>query len=484
MTEDEPGNLNLGLEILKGFWGKIIQAGLGFAGTVLFSRALGPTDFGGYYLLLSVVMVANRPIMGISVATKKRFAEHDAAREQIVGTQLAFNLAALALVTISAVAFRGQLADYTGLENAALLFVVLFGSILAFAPTQQLISARGKISAPVWIDTLRSLFTFPLQLALVLFGLGATGMAFGLSGATLLVVPISLYYLRTLPAIPNWETVRSIWEFARFSIWSRIIGRAYDELDPLLLGYLLAPAAVGYYQVAYKLTIPGMFIATIASSGLLTKVSNLDARGESFGEDVTNAAAMTSILAIPMFFGALAIPERLIITFFEVEYVEAAPLLVGLTLFTIVRTQSSLLGDVLNGLDRPLLVFRGSFAALVVNVVVGIPLTLQMGAIGVVIATVFAEFLRYLLFFVVLRNEIGTGLLPRPLLAQAAAGAVMFGIIEWLHGTYVTIDSWVMMGMVLAIAGVVYFSVLAAISRFVRTTVRSILLDAIDGIAG
>lgn len=482
MSDSDPGEMKLGLEVLKGFWGKLLQALLGFVGTVIFARALGPNSFGGYYLLLSLVMLANRPIMGVAVATKKRFAELDADRSHIFGAQIIFNAAALGVAIVGAVIFSARLDSYTGLDNAAILFVVLFGSILTFAPTQELVAGAGKISAPVWIDTVRSLFTFPLQLGLVMLGLGAAGMAFGLSLATLLCVPISLYYLHTVPTYPSRDTLKSVWNFARYSIGSRIVGRAYDELDPLLLGFLLTPSVVGYYQVAYKLTIPGTFISVIASSGMLAKVSNLDTKGQSIDTDVTNSVAFVSVLAIPIFFGALAIPEQLIITAYEAEYASAAELLIGLALFSIVRTQSSLLGDTLNGLNRPAIVLRGSAVALVINLAVGIPITLEFGPIGVVVATVLAETFRYALFFIIVRRETSAKLLPRPLFEQIAAGVVMFGVVQIVHQTYVTIDSWIPLLLLLTLGAGVYFATLAAISTLFRSTVQSVIQDARHGL--
>lgn len=478
MAEPDPGEMKLGLEVLKGFSGKLLQALLGFAGTIIFARALGPHSFGGFYLLLSLVMLANRPIMGVAVATKKRFAELDAARSDIFGAQIVFNIVVFGAVTICVLIFSPHLESYTGLDDAAILFIVLFGAILTFAPTQELVAGAGKVSVPVWIDTLRSVFTFPLQLWLVLLGLGAAGMVFGLSIATYLSVPITLYYLRTVPTVPKWETLRSVWEFARYSVCSRIIGRAYNELDPLLLGFLLTPSVVGYYQVAYKLTIPGTFVTVIASSGLLAKVSNLDSKGKSVGNDVTNTVSFASVLSIPMFFGALAIPESVIVTAYESDYAAAAELLIGLTVFTIIRTQSTVLSNVINGLEKPSVVLRGSVGSLVINLAIGIPFTLEFGPIGVVVATIVAEAFRYGLFFVVVRRETSANLLPRQLFKQVVAGVFMFSVVETVHITYITVSSWADLLLLLIMGGFVYFIVLSSISAFFRNTLRLVLGDA------
>lgn len=481
MSDRDPGKTNLGLEVFKGFGGKLLQAFLGFVGTIIFARELGPNAFGGFYLLLSVVSMANRPVMGIANATKKRFSEATTDSSRIVGAQLAFNIVIFGIAILGAVIFGDQLSSYSGLEQAPLLFVVMFGSLLSFTPLQEILMGTGRVSIPVWIDTLRSVFTFPFQFALVFVGLGAAGMAYGLSLATLLCVPITFYYLRVLPSRPTLETLRSVWEFARYSIGTRLVGRAYDELDPLLLGFLLTPSVVGYYQVAYKLTIPGTFITVIASAGLMAKVSNLDSKQRSVDSDVTNTAAFASLLAIPLFFGALAMPETIIVTAYEAEYAEAASLLVGLALFSVVRTQAEVLENVLDGLDMPSATFQWSAVTLVLNLAIAIPATVRFGPIGIVASTVVAEIFRYGLFFVTVKRHTGATLLPRPLFEQALAGAIMFVVIDTVHATYVTVSSWMELLALVGGGAAVYFLALSAISDLFRHTIQSVLRDAVAG---
>lgn len=476
----EAGDMNLGLEVAKGFAAKLVQAALGFAGTIIFARALGPSSFGGFYLVLSLVQLADRPVKGVEVAAKKRFSEAESSRREVLGAQLLASGVAILAAVVAVVALAGPLASFTGVANAGLMFVLLFAGFVFFSPLQELLAARGLVGVQTWNDTLRSLFTFPFQLAFVLLGYGAAGMAYGLSLATFCCLPVTHYYLRTMPRRPGRETLRSLWAFARYSVVSRILGRTYSRLDVLLLGYFLTPATVGYYEVAYKLTVPATFVTVVAGTGLMTKVSNLHSREKGVAADVTNTLAFSSVLAIPLFFGALAIPEAVIVTAYGAEYAAAADLLVGLALYTIIMTQASPLQSVVDGLNLPNLDMRVSAATLALNVVIGIPLVLTIGAIGVVVGTVVAEAFRYLLFAFIVRRYTEANLLPRPLLGQVAAGVVMFGAVVAGHA-YLSVDSWFALGVLLAWGGIVYFVVLTAVSRLFRLAVVSVTRDALAG---
>lgn len=478
--QSEIDDTSLGLEVAKGFSGKLIQAVLGFAGTILFARILGPTSFGGFYLLHTVVQMSLRPMMGVANASMKRFSEFGTDRREIVGTQLLFDVALVGLLVPLAFLLDGPFSAYTGIDGSASLYAVLLVALVLFGSFQQLLPARGRIGVEVWNDTLRSVFTTGLQVVFVFAGFGAAGMVYGLSAATYLTLPITHYYLRTIPTLPSRETLSSVWQFARYSVFNRIVGHAYDRLDVLLIGFLVTPAAVGYYEVALKFTVPAMFVSGLAGTGLMNKVSSADSKGESSTMDITNTVSYASIISIPLFFGSLAVARPLIVTVYGSEYVEAATLLVGLTLFAVLRSQSSPLESVVNGLDLPNLIVRIAAFTLGLNIVVGVPLIIEFGAIGAVFATVVAESVRYFLLFRLVRRETGAELISRPMKEQLLAGGLMFAVVRLVFEHVVSVDSWLHLSVLLALGGAVYFGTLALISRSFRVTLRSVYADATD----
>lgn len=478
MDRKSAGEMDLGVEVGKGMAAKMVQAAFGFAGAIIFARVLGPTGFGGFYLLLSLVELSKRPINGVSTAIQKRYAEANSPREELVGTLVWTSLVALGIVTVGVFTFEHTLVSYTGIQSAPILFVILFAAVANFPAYQNLLTSIGKLGVQTWIDTVRSVLTFAGQLLLVLLGYGAAGMAIGLSVGTFILLPLSHYYLRRLPRMPSKGTIRSVWTFARYSVPSIVVGKAYDRFDILLLGVLATPALAGQYEVAYKLTIPATFIAGLAGSGMMAKISDLHSREESVEQHITNTLAFSSLFAIPMFFGAMAMPRTTIVTVYGPEYRAAALLLIGLLLFRVISSQTSVLGNVVNGLNLPEYQLQASTIALAINIPLGIVLYFEMGALGVVVATVVAETLRYALMYRVIRRRIGATLLPRALLEQLVAGGIMFVIVEFSRQSII-VRSWIEFGLLVAIGVAVYFGVLFALSQHFRITVRSVLGQAL-----
>lgn len=468
--------MSLGLEVGKGFVAKVVQAALGFAGTVIFARVLGPASFGGFYLLLSLTQLPTQLVMGVSKAVQKRYAEAGAPRRELLG--ILFGSIGLALIAAAAGAFifRDFLVSYTGLASAPWLFVLLFTAVANFPMYQNLLPSIGRLSAQTWIDTLRSFVTFPLQLLFVLAGYGAAGMAYGLSLGTFLLVPVTHYYLQTLPAVPTRATIRSVWSFARYSAPSNIFGTAYDRFDVLLLGFLATPAVAGNYEIAYKLTVPATFIAGLSGSGLMATLSDLDSRGEAFQTEISNTLAFSSLFAVPLFFGALAISRVTVVTIYSSEYRAAATLLIGIALYRLINTQANVLTDIVSGLDMPELQLRASAVTLAVNIPLGVFLYTQIGAVGVVVATVLAEFLRYLIMLWYVKQQTQARLVPRALLEQLAVGAVMALAVESTQ-QFITVQSWIDFGLLIGVGGLVYFGLLVVVSSHFRVTVEGVWQD-------
>lgn len=478
MSDTTPGEMSLSLETLKGVSAKMIQAVLGFIGAIIFARVLGPKDFGGFYLLFTLQQLADRPLAGIGTAAKKRYSEIDAPRDEILGCLLIACLFATGVAGVGAVLFEDWLTQFTGMEEAAIVFVVLFSTIVFFHPFQQLLAAKGLVGLETWNDTLRSVLTLPLQLGFVALGFGAAGMGYGLAAATLLTVPVIHYFLRVRPTTPSRETVHSLWTYARYSIVTRFIGKTFKRLDLLLLGWLVTTGAAGYYEAAFKLTVPASFIALIAGSGLMVKVSNLDSRGEAVADHISNTVSFVSILAVPMFFGTLVLSEELIVTAFGAQYQAGAPLLIGLAFYQVVATQSNPYRNGLNGLDLPDLGMKIDLLVVVVNLAVGIAFTLEFGAIGVVVATILAESLRYLLCMVSLKRRVPElSTFPRLFFEQVLAGFVMFGVVT-LARTQVMVNSWLSLGLLVCVGAVTYGVVLLALSAHLRLTVRAVVSEA------
>jgi O-antigen/teichoic acid export membrane protein len=474
----EARNVDFGVTVSWGVIAQLTMAAVGFVGTILFARILGPAEFGGFYLLFALVKLADRPIAGVARAVKKRLSEASAPTAELFGAGLLMYVLTGAIGVAVVVLTEDLIVDYTGMPEAGIAFIALLLVLGLFVLSQNVFAATGLVGKPMWIDTLRSLLTFPAQLALVLLGLGSAGMAFGLVAATVLVLPITWWFIETPPTVPSRTQFKSIYEFARYSVPNSFLNKTFRQYDTLLLGFLISQGAAGQYEVAFKLTIPATFVAGAVGSGLMARVSNLATAGEEFMQDLINSLSFASIIAIPLFFGALAIPEAIVVTAYGAEYLPAASLLAGLALFQLFASQNRVLWAAIEGLDHPEWTMRVNTVIVVLNIITGYLLTLEYGIIGVVISTVATEFVRYLAYAGFLRSDFELELLPTALRRQLVAGVVMLGAVQGAN-YYVQVQSWYHLAILLCIGGLVYFGSLTLISPHFRDTAESITRSAL-----
>ncbi|WP_256545637.1 lipopolysaccharide biosynthesis protein [Halobellus inordinatus] len=479
-----PRSVSPSLEVLRGFVGKLFMAGIGFVGTILFARVLGPRDFGGYFLLFTVAEFAKLPVAGFALAGKKRLSEARGNPGEIASATLVIALALAVVGAGVALAFDSVLVDYTEVENAAVLFGLLFGTSVLFIMLDNLIAGTGRTSLTIWIDLIRSALTTPLQILLVVLGYGVTGMVAGVSAATGLAIPISYRYLGVELAVPSRRVFRRLWSYAKHGILVSTTSKAYSRLDIFLLGLFFAPTVAGRYEVAMKLTLPAIFITQIAGSTMMARVSDLNSDDLPIEAEIRNTVMFSSVLALPIFFGGALLSKPLVVTVYGPEYAGAAPLLIGLSLFRVLQSQTAPLKEALNGMNRPELNVRIGLVTLATNAILALLLVGPFGAVGIVAATVVAECLRYAGSAVLVRRlRPEVVLLTRPQVEQFAAASVM-GVTVYGAHQIVAVRSWVDLSLLLVVGAATYAVALTVLSHRFRSTVRDVYREVVASTGG
>lgn len=449
-----------------------------FAGSIVLGRILGPDGYGTFYFLMAIVLFAHNPINGWATACRKRLTESDFPSGEAIGATVLGIAVGTAITLVSAFLLSPIITSHTGNTDSWVYLTVLFVGIISFTASLQVLKATKHFGTSTWVEAVRDIVRVILQGGLVISGFGVAGMVGGITVANLLIVPVVFYLIGAKPTVPSKESLLAIWEFARSSIPSGLVGIAQNRMDVLLLGFLVGTEVVGNYEIALKMTMPAMFVAGVAQSGLMGRISNLRSKGEPIVRDIQNNLAYASIIGIPLFFGTLTMAEPLVVTIYSNKFAGAAPFLVGLALFRLLRTQKAILVATINGLDRPDLNLRISTVVFSVNIILGVALLYIVGPLGIVAATIVSEVLAYGTRAYYVGSMIpDLSLLTRPIYEQFASGIVM-AIVVYAAREVLPMRFWPMVIVVIGIGGLTYFMMLFTISKSLRTTMRSIVADA------
>lgn len=471
MSGRDTSQLSVSREALVGLGGKVLQAALGFAGVLFLTRTLGSDGLGQYRTVTAAAFVVVQFSEGVGSAIKKRVSEVETAPPAFLTFGLVVHAGVSVLTLAVLLLVRPFAVSYFGTPELAGGVVLVTGTLGLFTVLSGYLSGIGYPARATWFDTVRSVATLAGQVGLILWGLDSFGAVAGLAVGTVVTAGLVWLSIRAPLVVPTADVARRTLSFARHDVPTNLLSNFYKSADPLLIRLFAGASGVGYFTLAAQLVMPASMFASSISNPLSVRSSGVDSVGRDVRPDLVNAVAYTGLLAIPIFFGAVAIGEALLSSGVFGESFDSAPgaLLAGLALYQVSNSYRTPIEAALHGIDRPETVFRVNLGVTVAYVPAAVGLGSLYGAVGVVAGTVFAEALRVIAYQLIARHRFGGTVLPRPVFEQIVAGAVMFGIVEYLGSALPIGRPLPLLGTV-GVGGVVYFLCLATISRHFRRT--------------
>lgn len=461
------GRRSLASETVIATSGKVLMATTRFIAAIVFAHFLGPAVFGAAFLLLRVGNVACQVVIGWGDAAKKRLSEPDALDSSITGAMLTvatlWGIAAIAITLFTPDFFFNKIAiDRPRVYLGAFVAV----ESLAYA-VDKLLEGQGRIGAASLSRAGRFVLAVPLQLWLLFNGLGGASILIGYTVAGAIVAIAAFVSLGIYPSLPSFDILQSQWSFSQHSIPSALLGTLYGSLDLLLLSAFLSTTEAGWYEAAWTLTMPAVFIAAAAASRLMVDVS---VGRNNVSENISMTLGYSSIIAVPLLFSTLILAPNIVGIIFGTEFRPAAPFVVGLAIFQLIRTKVAPLLQVTYGLNRPDIITRISVIAVMINVVMGILLIILLGAIGVIVATIIAEATRLFIVTKHVKTEIETvKLITRPFGNQIASGIIML-IGLYIVKIYITPNSLGLLSVFVCLGIVIYYLILFIADDVVSST--------------
>ena len=451
-----------------GLIGRIGTMIVAFLGSVVLARTIGDSGYGQFYFLLAVVSVIDNPFTGWMSACRKRMTEIDFSHSEGVGAILL-----MIIVSSIIVGFFSILANPIFTQETLYVGLLFIGSI-SFIGASKTIKSTDRYSRSYFIDMGRDILRVGLQILFVYTVGDVFGMVFGMFAANILIASILLQFDISLP---SWESLRSIFSYAKHASVEGLVGTVLSKMDILLLGWFATDAIVGNYQVALNLSMPALALASVIGAGVLNQVSYDDSVKEDSSITIQHALNYASLLALPIFVGSVVFGEVVVVTVYSSQYQIAGTFIAGLCAYRLFDTQNSILTSVIDGVDRPDLNLRISTIVLIVNLGLGLILFFSYGPIGFVIATVVASSLRFGLSYWYVDQWFDVTIFSRQIATQSLA-SILMAVVVLLLKNLLTLTLSIII-LILGIAGIVYFLALFTISNGFRGLVTDVVESAI-----
>lgn len=419
---------------------------LGFVATVYFARELGAEVLGVYALVIAVAAWLRLPTdVGFGQAAAKRISEGVDQGAYVLAYAIVSALLFL-LVVVPTVLLRRYIEAYVGgFEEFAAVSVVWFvvlviASEKAFGFVNPVLMGLGRVHISELLRPSNIALQSLVQIVLVYLGFGLVGMVGGYVLGQSLTTVIGLRYLSTEPELPRRRHVRRLLEFAKFSWLGGLKGRAFNDVDILVLGAFVSQALVGIYAVSWSISRFISMFGIAVGNAVFPEISSVSAResNEAAAGYFEVALAYGGLVVIPGLVGGVLLADRLL-RIYSPEFVRGTQVLWLLLLSMVFYTYLQQYQNAMNAFDRPDLAFAVNVLFIASNIVLNIVLIWQFGWVGAAAASAASTAIGLVvsawLFRGVVTIELPAVEIGRQWAAALGMGAVVWGVERTLDGT-------------------------------------------------
>lgn len=372
------------------FVSRIVTQAIGFLALVYYARVLGPVGLGIFFTfqtLVSVLGIVSE--FGVSGAVTKRMSQAATERQRGAFLSGAFvlMLAPFGVVSLGVVLFGHRLSQFVGLETVVPLLVFV---LAVNAAAQMLISAlRGErqVTVTAWVSLGGQLTRVAVSVGFLLAGFGAVALVYGIAASSLVRSASAYGLLNTTPTVPHLGTIRSLFDFSKYTAGMEVSDLAYNWADTLVLAVFASKSVVGVYETAWKLSFVTLLAAQVIGVALAPSVTNWHESGEmgKVAEAFRHGVTYSLLFVLPSTVGVAVLGEEILSALYG--FTTGATILLVLVVGQLAQAVKNVSQNVLFGVNRPEAVFWTNVVTVGANVGLNLALVPRFGGIGAAAAT-------------------------------------------------------------------------------------------------
>jgi O-antigen/teichoic acid export membrane protein len=407
--------------------------GLNVAGSIVLARLLSPSDFGIYAIAMFLIQFLSS-FGGTGLACNLIRVPHEPSEEEYSAV-FTFQQFGLAILVAALWAASPYVVHMYGLRNHYVwLFrmtaISLFVTSFMVIPQVRLEREIGFAKLAM-VEAWQALVFNATAIGLALMGWG------GMSFAAALIARSSAGVLAVYAAEPwrphwrlDWLSAKPHLSFGFFYQSSQVISLIKDAISPILVGVFAGTIAVGYISWASMLSSYPVVMLMVLQRVYLPAFARLQHDRQQLSKFVEKVILATNALAAPIAVLTLVLVHPITTLIFGGKWSIALPLFYLFWSANLVVPSSVPLQGLLNALGKSRVCF--GFTALWAGLtwLLGVPLVLWLGPVGLAWATVGVNLTNFALFAVAQR-ELHCRILRRalyPWLLAALVGGGVFAV--------------------------------------------------------
>ena len=379
------------------FIAQILSYVLAFFYTLYMARYLGADGYGSISLAISLTGIFGILVdMGLNTLLIREVARDKSKTNSFISNTALMKIF-LSLFTLGAIYVFVNLSDYSE-QVKALIYIVyisvvigsysnIFGAVMQAEEKMEYVSVSTIISGLViFFGTLIGIyFSLDVIYFAVLYVI-SNGLNF---------IYISLIYLWKF-SFPKIEIDFGFWKPVLKEAWpfgfTSLSGQLYTYVDTVMISLMQGTLVVGWYSAAYRLILTLLFVPTAVNIAIFPVMSRLyTSSKESLILLNERYFKYMLILGIPLGFGTTFLADKIILLIFGAEYapsIIALQILIWTTVFTFIGASFV---QLLQSINKQLILTKISFICLVFNVIFNLILIPKYSYIGASVVTLITE---------------------------------------------------------------------------------------------
>lgn len=357
--EDADLEVSLGARMLRGsFWVftlRVVQRLLGLGRLVLLARLLAPEDFGqmgAALLVLSLTETFSRTGLEAALIQRKGpIAKY---------LDAAWTVHVLRGMLLCAVLWG--LADWaSGLLNvpdsASLIRAVAFTFLLQAMSSAQMVYLRKELAFErqfkIQFSGALAETIVAISAAIILRSVWA--LALGALASALVACIASYFVCPHRPRLDfQWEKLKDLWGFGIWVSASAVLAFILTQSDDTFVAHLLGGVALGYYQMAYKISsIPATEFSHLVSAVLFPAYAEIQEDKEQLRKVYLRVLQITAICTFPLAALILTLSNRFVPLLLGEHWLQVIPYVQILAFFGLFRALGQSTMPLLMGVGRP-----------------------------------------------------------------------------------------------------------------------------------
>lgn len=380
-----------GLSWMGGF--RVFSRVIVFAKTAIIARILTPNQFGVFgiaSLVLSLIEILTETGVNVFLVQEKDDIDKYVDASWIMSIGRGIVISVLIIVTAPLV---------SGFFNSPDSYnLILLISIVPFLrgfinPSEVKFQKNLQFHQEFYFRSILFLVESFVSTMLVLITHETSALIWGMIVSVIAEIILSFMFIKPIPRIRFQKgQLKMVISRGRWVTVAGVFNYLFHNADNMVVGRMLNTGSLGYYQMAYRISmLPITEVAEVFSKVTFPVYVKISEDSERLKKAFLKTTIGVSVLVIPLGFLFFFFPFPIIKLVLGPKWIEIAPVLQILAIFGVVRAISGSASALFLALKRQDIVTIITFASFLILIVTIIPLILKFGIIGAGISVLTAS---------------------------------------------------------------------------------------------